>query len=254
MSGGAANDRQGFLTLLICKNSLRRAGLKHLLADTPFTASDAVIDETLPSQSHLVAQPALIIVDASNSSEELLEIIRHLKVRQPEARVVVVADHFDISFVRVGIDAGVDGFCLTTSDREVLIKSLELVMMGEKILPGALVRSMLNETALNTDQDQDRLTAEPLPVDPGMHNLSNREAEILRCLMLGEPNKSSHEGLVLPRQQSRSTSKRSCARLVCPIAPKLPCGPTKILLSNQELSRRAFNQSFCSQTARTTRC
>ena len=189
MSGEAARDRKGFVTLLICKNPLRRAGLKHLLADTPFTVSHTVTDETLPSQSHLVAQPALIIVDASNSSEELLEIIRHLKVRQPEARVVVVADHFDISFVRVGIDAGVDGFCLTTSDREVLIRSLELVMMGERILPGALVRSMLSEMALNTERDQDRPIAKPLPLDPGMHKLSNREAEILRCLMHGEPNK-----------------------------------------------------------------
>jgi two-component system nitrate/nitrite response regulator NarL len=189
MSGEAARDRKGFVTILICKNPLRRAGLKHLLADTPFTVSNTVIDETLPSQSHLVAQPALIIVDASNSSEDVLEIIRLLKVRQPDARVVVVADQFDVSFVRQGFAAGVDGFCLTTSHRDVLIKSLELVMLSEKILPGALVRPMLNETASNSKRDQARPMAEPLPLDPEMRKLSNREAEILRCLMHGEPNK-----------------------------------------------------------------
>lgn len=189
MSGEAARDRKGFVTILICKNPLRRAGLKHLLADTPFTVSNTVIDETLPSQSHLVAQPALIIVDASNSSEDVLEIIRLLKVRQPDARVVVVADQFDISFVRRGFAVGVDGFCLTTSHRDVLIKSLELVMLGERILPGALVRPMLNETASNSTWDQARPMAEPLPLDPEMRKLSNREAEILRCLMHGEPNK-----------------------------------------------------------------
>ncbi len=189
MSGEAARGHHEVVTILICKNPLRRAGLKHLLADSPFTVSDTVLDEILPSQSRPVAQPALIIVDASNSSEELLAIIKHLKVRQPDARVVVVADQFDIRFVRLGFAAGVDGFCSAASGREVLIKSLELVMMGERILPGALVRSMLSQVALTADNDHDRPMAEPLPFDPGMHKLSNREAEILKCIMQGEPNK-----------------------------------------------------------------
>jgi two-component system nitrate/nitrite response regulator NarL len=83
----------------------------------------------------------------------------------------------------------VDGFCLSTSDREVLIKSLELIMMGEKLLPGALLCSMLSQMTSGAKPDQDSPLAEPLPIDPGMHKLSNREAEILRCLMRGEPNK-----------------------------------------------------------------
>jgi two-component system nitrate/nitrite response regulator NarL len=57
------------------------------------------------------------------------------------------------------------------------------------MLPGTLVRSLLSQVALNADNDQDRPIAEPLPVDPGMHKFSNREAEILRCIMQGEPNK-----------------------------------------------------------------
>ncbi|MFL5129008.1 MAG: response regulator transcription factor [Microvirga sp.] len=76
-----------------------------------------------------------------------------------------------------------------TSSREVLITSLELIMMGETILPGSLVRSMLNGMTSGAGPDQDSPMAEPLPIDPGMPNLSNREAEILRCLMRGEPNK-----------------------------------------------------------------
>src|SRR3712207_7844875 len=52
-------------------------------------------------------------------SKDTLEIIKSLKVKQPDARVVVVADHFSLNFIRSGMDAGVDGFCLATSDREV---------------------------------------------------------------------------------------------------------------------------------------
>jgi two-component system nitrate/nitrite response regulator NarL len=190
MSRAAAKDRNEFVTVLICNNPLLRTGLEVLLANTRFVVSEiGADDEPSPRRPRLYTQPDLFIVDASNSSKKLIEIIRLLKVRQPDARVVAVASHFDISFIQRGIDAGVDGFCLAASDRDVLIKWLELVMMGESTLPLRLVRSMLDEMTLAAEPEQDRPLAEPSPIDPGMHKLSNREAEILSCLMRGEPNK-----------------------------------------------------------------
>jgi two-component system nitrate/nitrite response regulator NarL len=189
MSGEATKDRNGFVTILICKNIFLGAGLKRLLENTCFAVSDIVFDEAAPWRHHFHTRPALFIVDASNSSEELLATIERLKEREPETKIVLVADQFDASFVRRGFAAGVDGFCSAASGRDVLIKSLELVMMGEKILPGTLVRSLLSEMALDAKHDQDRPIAEPLPLDPGMRKLSNREAEILSCIMQGEPNK-----------------------------------------------------------------
>ena len=189
MSGEAAKDRKEFVTILICNNPLLSTGLEVLLANTRFAVSEGGSNELSPRRPHLYTQPDLFIVDASNSSENTLEIIRRLKVQQPDARVVMVASHFDVSFVRSGFDAGVDGFCLATGGREVLIKSLELVMMGEKFVPGTLVRSILSETALNVEPDQAEPMAEPLPHDPKMDRLSKREVEILRCLMRGHSNK-----------------------------------------------------------------
>ncbi|MGF9764816.1 response regulator transcription factor [Microvirga sp. 0TCS3.31] len=189
MSGEETKGRNGFMTVLICNNLLLRAGLKRLLENTRFAVSDIVFDETAPWRHHFHTQPALFIVDASTSSDKLLTIIERLKERQPEAKIALVADQVEVSFIQRGFAAGVDGFCSAASGRDVLIKSFELIMMGEKILPGTLVRSLLSEMALDTNQDQDRLIAEPLPLDPGMHKLSNREAEILNCLMQGEPNK-----------------------------------------------------------------
>ena len=197
MSDTAANDRKEFVTILICDNPLLSTGLEIVLANTRFVVSETGFDEPSPRRPRLYTQPDLFIVDASNSSDNTLEIIKLIKVQQPNARVVMVASHFDVSFVRSGFEAGVDGFCLATSDREVLIKSLELIMMGEKILPGALLRSMLNQMTSDTRLDQSSPMAEPSPIDPGMHKLSNREAEILRCLMLGEPNKVIAKKLAL---------------------------------------------------------
>jgi two-component system nitrate/nitrite response regulator NarL len=189
MSEDAANERNEYVTVLICKNSLLREGLKRLLADTPFAVSDTVFDEPPPWRPRLYIQPALFIVDASDHSERLFEIVRLLKERHGEARIVLIAHYFEIGFMRRGLAAGVDGFCLTGNDREVLIKSLEFVMMGEKLVPGTLVRSIISEMALNVESDQDEPMAEPLPLDPKMHKLSKREIEILTCIMRGEPNK-----------------------------------------------------------------
>src|SRR4051795_3400020 len=112
MPGEATKDRKEFVTLLICNNPLLSTGLEVLLANTRFAVSEIGFDEPSPQRPHLYTQPDLFIVDASNSSQDTLEIIRRLKVQQTDARVVVVASHFDVSFVRLGIDAGVDGFCL----------------------------------------------------------------------------------------------------------------------------------------------
>jgi two-component system nitrate/nitrite response regulator NarL len=189
MSGETGKDRKEYVTILICKNPLLSMGLELLLADTCFAVSEIGSDEPPPRLPRLHVQPDLFIVDASPSSEELLATIKSLKVQHPKARIVVVADNFDTGFIRLGIDAGVDGFCLTAGHRDVLIKSLEMIMMGEKMVPGALVLSMLNEVTSNAKPDQNSVTAAPLLPDAGIHRLSPREAEILRSLMRGEPNK-----------------------------------------------------------------
>lgn len=189
MSGKAAKDSKEYVTVLICKNPLLSMGLELLLADTRFAVSEIGSDEPSPQRPRLHIQPDLFIVDGSPSSQELLTSIKLLKAQHPNARIVVVADKFDISFVRLGIEVGADGFCLTTGNREVLIKLLELVMTGEKIVPMALVLSMLSEMTSNTKPDQDSPMAAPLLHDAGIHRLSPREAEILRSLMRGEPNK-----------------------------------------------------------------
>ena len=173
MSGEAAKDRKEFVTVLICNNPLLSRGLEVLLADTRFFVSRiGADDEPSPWRPRADTRPDLFIVDANRSSEELLNFIKLLKVQQPEARIAVVADSFEFGFARLGIEAGIDGFCLATSDREVLIKSLELIMVGESTLPLKLVRSWLDQMTLKVGPGQDNPTAEPVTPDPSMHKFS----------------------------------------------------------------------------------
>ena len=112
-----------------------------------------------------------------------------VKERSPETRIVALADQFDLGFVRTAHEAGVNGFCLTASGPEVLIKSLELVMLGESILPFAVLRSLMDAAPLNRNQPLQDNAAGLSISDLKECKLSAREAEILGCLTKGEPNK-----------------------------------------------------------------
>jgi two-component system nitrate/nitrite response regulator NarL len=177
-------------TALICKSSLLRSGLQQILRGTPFVLAGA--DAVTGSQViHDVApEPALVIIEANQDTSRMLEAVRGAKQQSPEARVVVLLDQVDLSFVRLGHEAGVDGFCGAASSSEVLIKSLELVMLGESVLPSAMVHSLLRGMVPSPEQPlQNDTVAEPKLSNLRECKLSVREAQILGCLMQGSPNK-----------------------------------------------------------------
>jgi two-component system nitrate/nitrite response regulator NarL len=177
-------------TVLVYNNALLRSGLQHILLETPFavvvTASAAA-----PSRVYdAVSEPALVLIEASQNSGPVLEVVRQVRERSPRSRIVVLADWFELSFVRLAHEAGVNGFCLAASDPAVLIKSLELIMLGESVIPSVILRSLMNELSQNTDQPlQDHIVEEPTLADLTNRKLSAREAQILSCLSQGAPNK-----------------------------------------------------------------
>lgn len=174
---------------LIGENSLIRRGFQHILSGSPFVLAE----ETLiagPMQSRFWDEPpALFLVNANQDGGHVATVARQVKEAHPQARVVALADHFDAHFVGLGLAAGVDGFCLTASSREVLIKSLELIMLGETIVPSTMVRSFLAQAAQRIPQLQDSVGSKFDPSDLRDFRLSAREAEVLNCLREGSPNK-----------------------------------------------------------------
>jgi two-component system nitrate/nitrite response regulator NarL len=84
----------------------------------------------------------------------------------------------------------VDGFCERASAPEILIKSLELVMLGETVVPSAIMHLLLSGMIQCPEQPfQNNAVAEPKISNLRECNLSVREAEILGCLMHGSSNK-----------------------------------------------------------------
>src|SRR5918993_3061615 len=175
---------------LICKNSLVRAGIRHILDGTRYVVAGDVEGSSKPSAAS-DASPILYILDESHSADALAEVVADLRAQCPSARVVVLADHLDPTTMMRALHAGVSGLCSTSMDRAALLKALELVMLGETFIASALVLTILDE-ASQAHESGPNMTSALTPANDtatSAHNLSSREVEILKRLMEGESNK-----------------------------------------------------------------
>lgn len=179
-----------FRTALICDSPLLRSGLEHILQGTSFILAEAASAADPTRLLHPDPEPALVIMEANRSTHGVLQVAKQMKERFPNIRIVALADRFDLGFVLTGHAAGINGFCLAASAPEVLIKSLELVMLGESMVPSALLRSGALDALLDRKHSrQDDVAAESGLSDLKACGLSARETEILECLREGAPNK-----------------------------------------------------------------
>ena len=177
-------------TILLCRNSFVSIGLKHLLKGTRFAIASTASDPGSFSHLYPDATPTLVIVDGSDAASSLAETVTTLKGQYPQARIALIADGSDLSSVKLARSVGVDGFCWSAGGREVLIKSLELVMMGEAVLPTHLMTLLLDMMPVSGELEaQDKAGVGREWSDATLPKLSAREAEILHCLTEGAPNK-----------------------------------------------------------------
>jgi len=180
---------KSYTATVVCSNPIFGLGLKNILSDSCFS-TPAVVSYELAS-SVKIANPAmsLVIFDWSASQPNAAETIRAFSEQYPEVTIAAVADQFSIEAIKIGLELGIRGFCLTSACPEVLVKSLELVMLQEVVAPASIVRSVLEGDVTVSATPAQKTTSEAKPADPRLRRLSNREAEILGCLMEGSPNK-----------------------------------------------------------------
>jgi two-component system, NarL family, nitrate/nitrite response regulator NarL len=177
-------------TVLICGHSLLRSGLQQILSGTSFTISEAISVTGPKGFLQVATKPVLIIIGANQTTGGVHEVVKHAKEQFPQARIVVLADQFDLGFVRRAHAAGVNGFCLAATAPQALVGYLELVMLGETVVPAALLRSFVSGAPESREQTlTDSIMAEVTLSELTACKLSRREAEILGCLREGAPNK-----------------------------------------------------------------
>lgn len=172
-------------TALVSGNLLLRSGLQQIFEGTRFVVAEITPPTELGRPQPLSTEASLVIIDANQDTSHVLQVIRLVREPFPETPIVVLADRFDSRFIRLGYEAGVDGFCSGASAPDVLIKSLELVMLGESALPLEVLRSILDEPRPSRDHTPEH----PKVFNAADCKLSPKEIQVLSCLRQGSSNK-----------------------------------------------------------------
>ncbi|ACI98811.1 LuxR C-terminal-related transcriptional regulator [Rhodospirillum centenum] len=165
---------------LIDANKLFREGLKRLLDESPFKivaeASNVREGVTVADQG---LKPDLILLDLVNGGEEEAEAMRRLRQALPNSRMVVLTTDLCTRRLSNALEAGADGYLMKDLSSDALTQSLRLVMMGEKVFPTHLAALLISG----------RVNGNGLEMPVSRKGLSQREIQILRCLLNGDSNK-----------------------------------------------------------------
>jgi two-component system, NarL family, nitrate/nitrite response regulator NarL len=186
----SAQDASQIRAVLICGNVLLGEGIKHILSKTCFRVQEGAAHH--PSSLSLLPEPEVIlfVAEATRSPSEIAEIIRGLKAQCEAARIVLLANSLEGDFIMLAYQSGAAGVLHTAAAPEVLIKSLELIMLGERVFPAAAILSAVNGLAPLPQEDQHGTTEARIDSRLlGKSRLSYREQEILCLLTQGAPNK-----------------------------------------------------------------
>jgi two-component system nitrate/nitrite response regulator NarL len=161
------------------RNTIVREGLQLILSEHGFqVTSSATAAGLVPPTS---ATWILILLVEENAAELVSRSLVALKERYPSARIMLLATEFDFRMVRSAFRAGAAGCLLEELSCDRLVGMLHLVAMGEKVFPSQLADQLMDGAGVN---QQNGLS----PTIDSAH-LSVREVEILRCLIMGLPNK-----------------------------------------------------------------
>jgi two-component system, NarL family, nitrate/nitrite response regulator NarL len=165
--------------VLVGTNQLFRQGLRSLLDPCQFSvaaeARDLTVLEALLEEG---PPPDLVVADLNGCDDKNVDSLRRLRGDHEGIRIVVLANELSLSEMARLLKAGADGYLVNDLSADAFSLSLLLVMKGEKALPSTLAKILAN------DSDTGART-----MGMSHKNLTERETQILKCLLHAYSNK-----------------------------------------------------------------
>jgi two-component system nitrate/nitrite response regulator NarL len=133
----------------------------------------------------------LLIVHAGDKFGSLAEQIKAFRTSYSDARIAIVADWYRPDELVGAFRAGASGYFVGGITCDIFIRSLELLMIGETVLPTNFLPYVFGPEEAPTGEHAPAERNEAIVLnDEIAPHLSSRERLILRCLIEGDSNKS----------------------------------------------------------------
>jgi two-component system, NarL family, nitrate/nitrite response regulator NarL len=192
-------------TIRLCvidPSTLSRAGLVSLLRAMEFgNVDEAASVAELEQAGDARPSPDVVLVDLSFGAGDVAQTMAEIGAWAPHCKVVFLAQELDIALLGACFAAGASGYLLKDISRDALQGTLRLVAAGEKVFPSALAVQM---AGLVNRFGERRMSSAKLHTG----NLSEREIDILRCLVTGYPNKTIAANLAIAESTVKVHLKR----------------------------------------------
>lgn len=198
-----------FRTITVEDDRRYRGSLEELLGSTPdfilagsFGTAEAALEE--------VEEPGsepwdLVLMDLDLPGLDGIEATRRLKRTRPGATVVVLTVFEEPGTVLEAICAGADGYLAKRSSPEKILEELRSVMAGGSPLSPGVARTVLRLLRrLGGGSGGEAGTGRADIAGAGDVGLTDREREVLRCLVDGLPYKQVADRLDISHNTVRS--------------------------------------------------
>lgn len=179
--------------VIVCTRRLIADMLRHSIGSSAFyiaaeSKSFAQVVQDAPLRPKLD-----LIIGVCETEEEARDAVSQLqavKALFPNTKIIIITEYLLPAILCAAVRIGVDAILTMEISTPILLRYIDLVMMGQRLLPTEVVQ-MLNRSQDMTDVElhpqENRPCVQPLPSRSA--HLSNREYEILQCLVNGSSNK-----------------------------------------------------------------
>jgi two-component system nitrate/nitrite response regulator NarL len=188
--------RRAIATILIGPSTLFREGLARILVPPNFriiASRSSANDLDISSLAHY--QSSLLVTEASDVPASEIEYIKLFKAQNPHGRIAILGNRWRASDIVAAFEAGANVYFAHVTASEEFLKAIELVMLGQTILPSELLSCVRG----GEHGDRQNGNGDTPHFDPGHELGSNdkrvtsllsaREKGVLRGIVQGASNK-----------------------------------------------------------------
>jgi len=148
-------------------------GLKQLINAQPDLTCSGVADNT--SDAKRLAQqcqPELMILDLRLRAGDALDLIKTLRIENPELKVLVLSQYDELLFAERALRAGAFGYIMKENATDEVLRAVRKVLTGELYFSERVAAAIVQRT----------LREKPGGSRAGVERLSDREMQVFQLL------------------------------------------------------------------------
>jgi NarL family two-component system response regulator LiaR len=163
--------------LIVDDHPMIRQGLAVIIAAQPdLELAGEASNGELAVQQAMALHPDLVIMDLQMPVKDGLAATREITQADPHVQILVLTSFPDDDNVYAAIKDGAMGFLLKDASAEYLLDAIRTVARGEGVLHPTIARKLMQEIK------------QPPRLPPTTEPLTQREVEVLGCLVQGMTN------------------------------------------------------------------